>query len=59
MAKESMKARERKRIALTEKYAEKRAELKKAACEGDWDAMIALQSYLKTLWKLEFIIDVI
>ncbi|MDZ4824284.1 MAG: 30S ribosomal protein S14 [Flavobacteriales bacterium] len=36
MAKESMKARERKRIALTAKYAKKRAELKKA---GDWDGL--------------------
>lgn len=36
MAKESMKARERKRIALVEKYADKRAELKAA---GDWDAL--------------------
>ena len=31
-----MKARERKRIALVEKYATKRAELKAA---GDWDAL--------------------
>ncbi len=36
MAKESMKARERKRIALVEKYAAKRAALKEA---GDWDAL--------------------
>ncbi|MEY3398168.1 MAG: hypothetical protein RL220_762 [Bacteroidota bacterium] len=36
MAKESMKARERKRIALADKYAAKREELKKA---GDWDAL--------------------
>ena len=36
MAKESMKARERKRIALVEQYAKKRAELKKV---GDWDAL--------------------
>ncbi|MFN3918412.1 MAG: 30S ribosomal protein S14 [Flavobacteriales bacterium] len=36
MAKESMKARERKREALVEKYAEKRAALKAA---GDWDAL--------------------
>ncbi len=36
MAKESMKARERKRIALVEQYAKKRAELKKA---GDWDGL--------------------
>ncbi len=36
MAKESMKARERKRIKLAEKYAEKRQALKEA---GDWDAL--------------------
>jgi small subunit ribosomal protein S14 len=36
MAKESMKARERKRIAMVAKYAAKREELKKA---GDWDAL--------------------
>lgn len=36
MAKESMKARERKREAMVEKFAEKRAELKAA---GDWDAL--------------------
>ena len=36
MAKESMKARDRKRIALAAKYDKKRAELKKA---GDWDAL--------------------
>lgn len=36
MAKESMKARERKRIAMVAKFAEKRAELKAA---GDWDAL--------------------
>jgi small subunit ribosomal protein S14 len=33
MAKESIKARQRKRVALVEKYAEKRAALKKA---GDY-----------------------
>ncbi len=33
MAKESVKARERKRQRLVEKYAEKRAKLK---AEGDW-----------------------
>ena len=37
MAKESMKARERKRERLVALYADKRAELKAA---GDWDAMI-------------------
>jgi small subunit ribosomal protein S14 len=36
MAKESMKARERKRIALVEQYAKKREELKAA---GDWEAL--------------------
>ncbi|MBW6482198.1 MAG: 30S ribosomal protein S14 [Flavobacteriales bacterium CG18_big_fil_WC_8_21_14_2_50_32_9] len=36
MAKESMKARERKREAMVEKYADKRAALKAA---GDWDAL--------------------
>ncbi len=36
MAKESMKARERKREKLVEKYAEKRARLK---AEGDWEAL--------------------
>lgn len=36
MAKESMKARERKRERLVEKYAQKRKELKEA---GDWDAL--------------------
>lgn len=36
MAKESMKARERKRQKLVDKYAAKRAKLK---AEGDWDAL--------------------
>ncbi len=36
MAKESMKARERKRQRMVEQYAAKREELKKA---GDWDAL--------------------
>jgi len=36
MAKESMKARERKRERMVEKYAAKRATLKAA---GDWDAL--------------------
>lgn len=36
MAKESMKARERKRQRMVAKYAEKRAELKAAE---DWDAL--------------------
>jgi len=36
MAKESMKARERKREKMVDKYAEKRQALKEA---GDWDAL--------------------
>lgn len=36
MAKESMKARERKRRKMVDKYAAKRQELKEA---GDWDAL--------------------
>jgi len=36
MAKESMKARERKREAMVAKYADKRKALKEA---GDWDAL--------------------
>jgi len=36
MAKESMKARERKRARMVEQYAEKRARLK---AEGDWEAL--------------------
>lgn len=36
MAKESMKARERKRAKLVEKYAEKRAALK---AEGDYESL--------------------
>lgn len=36
MAKESMKARERKREAMVAKYADKRAALKKA---GDWEGL--------------------
>ncbi|MBP1615829.1 30S ribosomal protein S14 [Bacteroides ihuae] len=39
MAKESMKAREVKRAKLVEKYAEKRAQLKK---DGDFEALQAL-----------------
>ncbi len=39
MAKESVKARDRKRQRLVEKFADKRAELKAA---GDWAALDAL-----------------
>ena len=47
MAKESMKAKERKRAKLTDRYAAKRAELRKLSSEGDWDAMLALQKLPK------------
>jgi small subunit ribosomal protein S14 len=52
MAKESMKARERKRERMAEKYKAKREELTKIlkssdtsdeAAEAKWDAMMALQ----------------
>ncbi len=48
MAKESMKARERKRERLVAQYAEKRAALKAA---GDWDA---LQKLPKNSSKVRF-----
>ncbi len=47
MAKESMKARNRKRKELIRKYAEKRAELKKRVKQGDKEAMILLQKLPK------------
>lgn len=47
MAKESMKARDRKRLELSVKYAEKRAELKKRVKEGDLEAMLELQKLPK------------
>ena len=47
MAKESMKAKERKRAKLTARYAKKRAELRKLSSEGDWDALLALQKLPK------------
>lgn len=43
MAKESMKARDRKRADLRDKYAQKRADLKKRVKEGDIEAMFELQ----------------
>ncbi len=52
MAKESMKAREVKRIKLAEQHAEKRDALRKAANEGDWDAMMALQKLPKNSMKI-------
>jgi len=39
MAKESMKARDKKRTRLVEQYATRRADLKKALLAGDPDAM--------------------
>lgn len=42
MARESVKARERKRQYLVEKFAERRLKLKKLAKNGDVDAQIAL-----------------
>lgn len=47
MAKESMKAKQRKKIELAAKYAEKRAELRQKAAEGDWEAMMKLQKLPK------------
>lgn len=47
MAKISMVARETKRKALVAKYAAKRAELKKAANAGDYEAAQALQTLPK------------
>ena len=47
MAKKSMIAREVKRAALSDKYAEKRAELKKRVKEGDMEAMLELNKLPK------------
>lgn len=47
MAKKSMIAREVKRAALCDKYAEKRAELKKRIKEGDMEAVAALNKLPK------------
>lgn len=47
MAKKSMIAREVKRAALCDKYAEKRAELKKRIKEGDMEAVVALNKLPK------------
>lgn len=47
MAKESMKARERKRAKMIEKYAEKRAQLK---ADGNWEELQKLpknSSYIR------------
>jgi len=47
-----MKARERKRIKLADQHAEKRDALRKAANEGDWDAMMALQKLPKNSMRI-------
>jgi len=43
MAKESMKARDRKRLELIKKYETKRQELRKRVKNGDFEAMLELQ----------------
>lgn len=52
MAKESMKARDKKRTRLVEQYATRRAELKKALLAGDPDAMKKLQELPKNSTKI-------
>lgn len=52
MAKESMKARERKRAKLAARYDKKRTELRNAAAKGDWDAMLDLQKLPKNSMKI-------
>ncbi len=52
MAKESMKAKERKRAYLNDRYEAKRTELRKLQSEGDWDAMYALQKLPKNSMKV-------
>lgn len=47
-----MKAKERKRQRLADKYAEKRAELRKRMNEGDWDAMMELQKLPKNSMRI-------
>jgi small subunit ribosomal protein S14 len=52
MAKESMKARDKKRARLVEQYATRRAELKKALLAGDPEAMKKLQELPKNSTKV-------
>jgi small subunit ribosomal protein S14 len=52
MAKESMKARDKKRARLVDQYAERRAALKKALLAGDVDAMKKLQELPKNSTKV-------
>ena len=47
MAKESMKAKERKRAKLAAQFEERRALLRKAQSEGDWEARCQLQKLPK------------
>ena len=47
MAKKSMIARDARRAELSEKYAEKRAELKKRVAAGDMEAMFELNKLPK------------
>lgn len=52
MAKESMKARDKKRTKLVAQYATRRAALKKALLAGDPDAMKKLQELPKNSSKV-------
>ncbi len=52
MAKESMKARERKRMRLAAKYKTRRDTLREKSSEGDWEAMLALQKLPKNSMKI-------
>lgn len=54
MAKISMVAREVKRKALVKKYAAKRAELKKRAAAGDYEAVQELQALPRMLPQFVF-----
>ena len=54
MAKKSMIARDVKRAELCEKYAEKRAELKKRVAEGDMEAMFELNKLPKDSSVVKF-----
>ena len=54
MAKESMKAKERKRAKLAAQYDERRETLlRKAQSEGDWEAMFKLQKASKEFYGCE------
>lgn len=51
MAKKSMIARDVKRAQLADKYAEKRAELKKRVAAGDMEAMFELNKLPKKFFS--------